>query len=95
MQHEDRVVSHPSYPRYFEPRDDIWRLRGEGKTIEADVTYVGRKAFTNLNVAAASHESRLALIERDGTARSVHMPDVTAHNIGVALDNLRRLKAFL
>jgi transposase-like protein len=76
------------------PRDDSSPLGGEGRTIEADVTYVGRKGFTKPKRGGGGHMNPvLALVERDGTARSVHMPDVTAHNIGAALDNLASSKS--
>src|SRR5208282_167851 len=50
---------------------------GEGKTIEADVTYVGRKPFTKAKRGGGSNMNPVfSLIERDGGARSVHLPNV-------------------
>ena len=63
-------------------------LGGEGKTVEADVTYVGRKRFTKVAKAGAGHMTPvLALVERDGGVRSTHMPDVRVQNLGAVLDN--------
>jgi hypothetical protein len=63
-------------------------LGGEGKVIEADVTYVGRKPFTKARRGGGSNMNPvLALVERDGGVHSTHMPDVRAHNLGAVLDN--------
>jgi hypothetical protein len=63
-------------------------LGGEGKTIEGDVTYVGRKPFTKVKKGGGGHMNPvLALVERDGGVRSTHMPDVRAHNLHAAIDN--------
>jgi transposase-like protein len=72
----------------MKPADASGPLGGEGKTIEADVTYVGRKPMKKAKRGGAGHMNPvLALVERDGGVRSVHMPDVTAHNLGAALEN--------
>ncbi len=72
----------------MKPADASGPLGGEGKTIEADVTYVGRKPFKKAHRGGGSNMNPVfSLIERDGQARSVHMPDVRAHNLGAALDN--------
>jgi transposase-like protein len=78
----------------MKPKDDASPLGGEGRTIEADVTYVGRKPMTKARRGGGSNMNPVfALIERDGAARSVHMPDVRAHNLGAALDNLASPKS--
>lgn len=72
----------------MKPADASGQLGGEGKTIEADVTYVGRKPMKKAHPGGGSNKSPvLALVERDGGVRSVHMPDVTVHNLGAAMDN--------
>ena len=43
LQHENRLVSDAPYPRDHEPAAGVPPLGGEGETLEADVTYVGRK----------------------------------------------------
>jgi transposase-like protein len=54
---------------------------GEGMTIEADLTYVGRKAGTKVHPGTGHVRPVLALIERDGGARSFHMPNVRADSL--------------
>jgi transposase-like protein len=72
----------------MKPADSSGPLGGEGRTIEADVTYVGRKPFTKVKHAGAGHMNPVfSLVERDGSVRSAHMPDVRAHNLGAVLDN--------
>lgn len=71
----------------MKPADASGPLGGEGKTIEADVTYVGRKPMKKAARGGGSNMNPvLALVEREGGVRSVHMPDVTAHNLGAALE---------
>jgi transposase-like protein len=72
----------------MKPKDGSSPLGGDGKTIEADVTYVGRKPMKKARRGGGSNMNPvLSLVERDGGVRSVHMPDVRAHNLGAALDN--------
>lgn len=72
----------------MKPADNSGPLGGEGKTIEADVTYVGRKPFTKARRGGGSNMNPVfSLIERDGAARSVHMPNVRVENLGSALDS--------
>ncbi len=62
-------------------------LGGEGKTIEADVTYVGRKPFTKVKKGGGGHMNPvLSLVERHGGVRSAHLPDVRDHNLHAVLD---------
>jgi transposase-like protein len=53
-------------------------LGGGGKTIEADETYVGRKADSRAFEAPAPKQSVVSLVERHGAVRSFHVPNVTA-----------------
>jgi hypothetical protein len=72
----------------MKPADDSSPLGGEGTTIEADVTYVGRKPMTKAKRGGGGHMNPVfSLIERDGGSRSVHMPNVRVENLGAALDN--------
>jgi transposase-like protein len=72
----------------MKPADASGPLGGEGKTIEADVTYVGRKPMTKARRGGGSNMNPVfSLIERDGAARSVHMPNVRVENLGAALEN--------
>ena len=55
----------------MKPKDGASPLGGEGKTIEADVTYVGRKPMKKARRGGGSNMNPvLALIERDG-ARAI------------------------
>lgn len=71
----------------MKPEGDNSPLGGQGKTIEADVTYVGRKPFTKIKKGSGSMNPVLSLVERDGGVRSAHLPDVRAHNLHAVLDN--------
>jgi len=72
----------------MKPVADGGPLGGDGKTIEADVTYVGKKPFTKVKKGGGGHMNPvLSLVERDGAVRSTHMPDVRAHNLHAVIDN--------
>jgi hypothetical protein len=72
----------------MKPQDTEPPLGGKDKTIEADVTYVGRKPFTKRKVGGGSNMSPvLSLVERDGSVRSTHMPDVRGHNLHEVIAN--------
>jgi transposase-like protein len=60
------------------PADDS-QLGGEGKTVEADETYVGGKAKNRAYAKTLPrHEAVVSLVERGGKVRSRHVSDVTA-----------------
>ncbi len=72
----------------MKPKDGSSPLGGEGKTIEADVTYVGRKVMKKAHRGGGSNMNPVfSLVERDGAVRSVHMPNVRVENLGAALEN--------
>jgi len=60
-------------------------MGGEGQTLEADFTYVGRKPGTKVRYGYGHMNPVLALVERDGAARSFHMPTVRGENIHAIL----------
>jgi len=69
-------------------KSDSGPLGGEGKTIEGDITFIGRKPFTKVKHAGAGHMNPVfSLVERDGGVRSAHVPDVRVHNLGAVLEN--------
>jgi transposase-like protein len=71
----------------MKPSDDASPVGGDLKTIEADVTYVGRKHGTSVKAGGPGHMNAVfSLVERRGTARSVHMPDVRANNLHGVLE---------
>jgi transposase-like protein len=67
---------------------DSGPLGGEGRTIEADVTYVGRKPMKKAHRGGGSNMNPVfSLVEREGGVRSIHMPNVRVENLGAALEN--------
>ena len=57
-------------------------IGGDGRIIEADVTYVGRKEGTKVRRGAGHVNPVLTLVERgSGRARSVHVPNVTSETL--------------
>jgi hypothetical protein len=56
-------------------------LGGEGMTVEADETYVGRKAKSKAFLKPAVKQAVFTLVERDGAARSFHLPLVDASEL--------------
>jgi hypothetical protein len=59
---------------------------GEGKTIEADLTFVGRKPGTKVRVGPSHMNAVLSLVERDGTARSFHVPNVRGNTLHAVIE---------
>jgi len=70
--HRIRETMHEIHGIFTEP------LGGAGQTIEADETYIGRKATSRAFEAPVQKEVVLALVEREGRVRSFHVPSVTA-----------------
>ena len=61
-------------------------LGGEGKTIEADLAFVGRKPGTKVRRGASHMNPVFSLVERKGAVRSFHMPNVRGENLHAVLD---------
>lgn len=53
-------------------------IGGEGKTVEADESFIGGKAKNRAFEEPAPKQSVMALVERGGAVRSFHVPNVTA-----------------
>lgn len=60
---------------------DADMLGGYGGTVEADETYLGRKAESRAFEPPAVKQSVVALVERQGRVRSFHVPNVTAASL--------------
>ena len=71
-------------------------LGGEGKTVEADETYIGnlkksrhRHKFKNgigwMSRGGQQQFKAVSLVERGGKARSVHVPSITANRVSDVL----------
>jgi transposase-like protein len=69
----------------MEPATAGSMMGGEGETIEADLTFVGRKPGTKVRRGSSHMNPIMALVERDGSARSFHMPNVRAETLGKVL----------
>ncbi len=55
---------------------DVGPLGGEGKVVEADELYTGKKRGTVKKTGGASHKNTVvSLVERGGKARSFHLPE--------------------
>jgi transposase-like protein len=65
----------------MKPASGVGPLGGTGETLEADVTYVGRKPGTKVRRGAGHMRPVFALVERNGAARSFHMPNVRGENL--------------
>jgi len=68
-------------------------IGGEGATIEADETFVGRKAGTKLYKSISEKQVVFTLVERGGHARSVHVPNVRSETLREAIVANSNLKA--
>jgi transposase-like protein len=62
-------------------------MGGDGKVIEADETFVGRKPGTKVRSGHGHMNAVMALVERDGGVRSFHVPNVRAETLRVVLAN--------
>jgi transposase-like protein len=56
-------------------------LGGAGHTVEADETYVGSKAKNRATRKPAAKKAVVALVQRDGKARSFHVANVNAKDV--------------
>jgi transposase-like protein len=54
-------------------------MGGEGRTLEADETYVGRKSDSRAFEEPGPKQIVMALVQRGGGVRSFHIPNVTAN----------------
>jgi transposase-like protein len=56
-------------------------MGGAGKVVEVDETYVGRKAGSKAFLPPSKKQPVVALVERDGSVRSFHMPTIRANKL--------------
>jgi hypothetical protein len=72
-------------------------LGGEGRTVEADETFIGRKKGVEKPKGGPSHKHAvLALVERGGRARSVHLAELTKTEVGgIVRENVARESRFM
>jgi transposase-like protein len=60
-------------------------IGGDGKTVEVDETYIGRKAGTKAFLPVSEKQPVVALVERNGEVRSFHMPTIRANSLRSAM----------
>ncbi len=60
-------------------------LGSGGKAVEADETFIGRKPGTMKRRGYAHKEAVFSLVERNGSVRSFHVPDVTGATLKAKL----------
>lgn len=72
LTHRIREAMNENPGRFYSP------LGGLGQTVEADETYVGGKAENRAYEDAKPKQAVMALVERGGSVRSFHVPNVTA-----------------
>jgi ISXO2-like transposase domain len=84
MMHRLREAMRPAVPPV---------MGGTGKTVEMDEAYIGGLEKTkhaskrrDLGSGGVGKEPVVTLVERGGAARSHHIPDVTAKNVGAILE---------
>jgi transposase-like protein len=71
-------------------------LGGEGKAVEADETYIGKKAGERKRQGVAHKRTVLALVERGGNVRTFHIDKATTANVGkIVVDNVRKESALM
>ncbi len=71
-------------------------LGGPDSTVEADETYVGGKAKNRSTRKPAKKKAVVALVERDGRARSFHVANVNAKDVrALVVTNIDRASALL
>jgi len=77
--------------------DSLTPLGGEGKTVEADETYIGRLAGLDKSVGGAAHKNTvLTLVERGGRARSFHITSATiATVVPIVRSNIAKESRFM
>jgi transposase-like protein len=61
-------------------------MGGNGGTVEADETFIGRKPGRKMNRGYAHKEAVFSLVERNGNVRSFHVNDVTAGTLKAKLN---------
>jgi transposase-like protein len=77
-------------------KDDGSPLGGEGKVIESDEAFIGGKKKRRLSGKVAPMKKVVALVERDGRARSFHVANLHANNIRSAIvTNVDRQSALM
>ena len=72
--------------------DNLPPLGGDGKTVEANETYIGRRKGVPMPRGGTEHKMRIAsLVERGGDVRSIKVDEVNAKTVReIVVANVRR-----
>jgi len=71
-------------------------LGGDGKIVEADETYIGKKEGVVMKRGHAHKRTVMALVERGGSVRTFHIDKATTAAVGkIVLDNVRAESALM
>jgi transposase-like protein len=70
----------------MKPANDGSPMGGSGMTLEADVSFVGRKPGMKVRRGTGHVRPVMTLVERDGKARSFHVPNVRGETLHAVLD---------
>lgn len=79
LTHRIREIMKPGTP------DDVPTMGGQGVVIEADETYIGAKSDRKKGRPISEKRIVMTLVERNGEARSIHIPSVTSEKLGEVL----------
>ncbi len=70
-------------------------MGGQGVTIEADEVYLGAKSNRKKGRPVSEKKIVMTLVERNGAARSFHIPTVRSENVRKVLSNAKRGTALM
>jgi transposase-like protein len=71
-------------------------LGGEGKAVEADETYIGRKDGTPVKAGVGHKRAVVSLVERGGSVRSFHVDRTSVAEVGkIVVANIDRESALM
>ncbi|HEY9552066.1 IS1595 family transposase [Allosphingosinicella sp.] len=77
-------------------KDDSGPLGGPGKVVESDEAFVGGKKKNRLSGKTAPKKKVVALVERNGRARSFHIANIHANNVrSVLVSNVDRASTLM
>ena len=79
------MVHVPPHPRSHGFRSFVTPIGGEGKVVEADETYIGRKEGTDKRRGHGHKRTVVSLVERGGEVRSFHVDSATKETVGGTL----------
>lgn len=70
----------------MKPAQSSAPMGGEGKTIEADESFIGQKAGKKVRRGGAHKHAIFSLVERNGRARSFHVPNIRGETLRAIME---------